>query len=259
MELKNLEFKKVMNIGILSFNRPKVLNALNTETLLELNAAIDMIENDEDIFVLVITGEGKAFVSGADIHEMKDLSSEEARFFSKRAQAVFRRIELLETPVIAAVNGYALGGGCELMLCCDIRIASTKAKIGHPEVGLGITPGFGGTQRLSRLIGIARAKEMIFSANVLNAEDAERIGLVNMVVDPDDLMDEAVHLAGKIAMKSKMAVKYAKTAINRGVETDIETGLAIEKDLFGLCFATDDQKEGMAAFVEKRPPTFKNK
>ncbi len=257
MEFKNLMYKKVMNIGILKFNRPKVLNALNTETLLELNDAIDMIERDDDVYVLVITGEGKAFVAGADIYEMKDLNSGQARIFSRNATAVFRRIELMEKPVIAAINGYALGGGCELLMCCDIRIASHNSSLGHPEVGLGITPGFGGTQRLPRLIGAARAKEFIFSANVITALEAERIGLVNAVVPPEDLMDEALRLAGKIASRSHTAVKYAKTAINRGIETDIETGLAIERDLFGLCFATDDQKEGMKAFVEKRPPEFK--
>jgi enoyl-CoA hydratase len=256
MNFKNLLYKKVMNIGILRFNRPKVLNALNTETLLELNDAVDMVERDGEVSVLVITGEGKAFVAGADIYEMKDLSPEEARVFSKNACAVFRRIELMEKPVIAAVNGYALGGGCELLMCCDIRIAAHNASLGHPEVSLGITPGFGGTQRLPRLIGAARAKEFIFSASVISALEAERIGLVNMVVPPEDLMDEALRLAGKIANASAPAVRYAKTAINRGIETDIETGLAIERDLFGLCFATDEQKEGMRAFVEKRPPKF---
>lgn len=256
MEFKNLTVKRVMNIGVISFCRPKYLNALNTETLLELDAAIAQLEADESIYVVVITGEGKAFVSGADIYEMKDLTPDQARFFSQRAQGVFRKIELMEKPVIAAVNGYALGGGCELMMCCDIRIASTSARIGHPEVGLGITPGFGGTQRLPRLIGIARAKEFIFSEKVVSAEEAERVGLVNRVVAPEDLMDETLHLAGTIAMKSRHAVKYAKTAINRGIETDIATGQAIERDLFGLCFASGEQKEGMAAFVEKRQPKF---
>lgn len=256
MEFKNLTVKRVMNIGLISFCRPKYLNALNTETLLELDAAIAQLEADESIYVVVITGEGKAFVSGADIYEMKDLTPDQARFFSQRAQGVFRKIELMEKPVIATVNGYALGGGCELMMCCDIRIASTSARIGHPEVGLGITPGFGGTQRLPRLIGIARAKEFIFSEKVVSAEEAERVGLVNRVVAPEDLMDETLHLAGTIAMKSRHAVKYAKTAINRGIETDIATGQAIERDLFGLCFASGEQKEGMAAFVEKRQPKF---
>lgn len=256
MEFKNLTVKCIMNIGVISFCRPKYLNALNTETLLELDAAIAQLEADENIYVVVITGEGKAFVSGADIYEMKDLTPDQARFFSQRAQGVFRKIELMEKPVIAAVNGYALGGGCELMMCCDIRIASTSARIGHPEVGLGITPGFGGTQRLPRLIGVARAKEFIFSEKVVGADEAERIGLVNRVVPPEDLMDETLHLAGTIAMKSRHAVKYAKTAINRGIETDIATGQAIERDLFGLCFASGEQKEGMAAFVEKRQPKF---
>jgi enoyl-CoA hydratase len=170
---------------------------------------------------------------------------------------IFRRIELMEKPIIAAVNGFALGGGCEISMACDIRIASEKAKFGQPEVGLGITPGFAGTQRLPRLIGIAKAKELIYTARMVDAAEALQLGLVNSVAAPEALMDEAVAMAKMIAKNSQSAVRYAKTAINRGIETDIETGMLIEKDVFGLCFANEEQKEGMTAFVEKRKPNFK--
>ncbi len=259
MNFSNLLLKKEGNICLLSINRPNALNALTTEVLKELKAAIEIVENDQDIFVLVITGEGKAFVAGADIVEMKDKNAEEARTFAKLGIEVFRKLELMEKPVIAAVNGFALGGGCELAMSCDIRIAGEKAKFGQPEVGLGITPGFAGTQRLSRLVGIAKAKELIFTADIINAQEAEKIGLVNKVVPQEELLDIAMEMAKKIASKGQIAVRYSKAAINRGIETDIETGMAIERDLFGLCFATEDQKEGMNAFVEKRNPEFKLK
>lgn len=259
MNFSNLLLKKEGNICLLSINRPNALNALTTEVLKELKAAIEIVENDQDIFVLVITGEGKAFVAGADIVEMKDKNAEEARTFAKLGIEVFRKLELMEKPVIAAVNGFALGGGCELAMSCDIRIAGEKAKFGQPEVGLGITPGFAGTQRLSRLVGIAKAKELIFTADIINAQEAEKIGLVNKVVPQEELLDIAIEMAKKIASKGQIAVRYSKAAINRGIETDIETGMAIERDLFGLCFATEDQKEGMNAFVEKRNPEFKLK
>ncbi|WP_077368932.1 short-chain-enoyl-CoA hydratase [Anaerosalibacter sp. Marseille-P3206] len=257
MEFNNLIFRREGNVGILSINRPDALNALNTEVLKELNEAVDMIENDEDIHILMITGEGRAFVAGADISEMKDMDSACAREFAKLGLSTFRKIELMEKPVIAAVNGFALGGGCELSMCCDIRIASEKAKFGQPEVGLGIIPGFAGTQRLSRLVGLGKAKELIYTADMIDANEAYRIGLVNKVVSKDELMDEALKLANKILSKGQLAVRFAKASINRGIETDIETGMAIERDLFGLCFATLDQKEGMGAFLEKRTPNYK--
>jgi enoyl-CoA hydratase len=257
MEFKNLNFKKDGNIGILSINRPDALNALNSEVLRELNEAVDVIENDADIHILIITGEGRAFVAGADIGEMKDMDSAAAREFAKLGLSTFRKIELMEKPVIAAVNGFALGGGCELSMCCDIRIASEKAKFGQPEVGLGIIPGFAGTQRLSRLIGLGKAKELIYTADMIDANEAYRIGLVNKVVSKEDLMEEVLKLANNILAKGQLAVRFAKASINRGIETDIETGMAIERDLFGLCFATEDQKEGMGAFLEKRKPNYK--
>ncbi len=259
MEFNSLLFRKEGNVGILSINRPEALNALNSNLLEELDRAIDMINSDNEIYVLIITGEGRAFVAGADIKEMKDMNSIEARIFAETGMNVFRKIELMEKPVIAAVNGFALGGGCELSMSCDIRIASEYAKFGQPEVGLGITPGFAGTQRLARLVGLGKAKELIFTGATIDANEALRIGLVNKVVAADKLMEEAMEMANAIVKKSQLAVRYAKTAINRGIETDIETGMTIEKDLFGLCFATEDQKEGMLAFLEKRQPNYKLK
>lgn len=259
MTYENLLLKKEGNIGILSINRPNELNALNSKVLDELNMAIDDISLDNDIHVLIISGEGRAFVAGADIEEMKNKNASEARNFSNKGLTVFRKIELMEKPVIAAVNGFALGGGCELAMCCDIRIASQKAKFGQPEVGLGITPGFGGTQRLSRLVGLGKAKELIFTADIIKADEAFIIGLVNKVVEADQLMDESMKLASKIASKGQLAVRYSKTAINRGFETDLETGMVIEKELFALCFATEDQKEAMSAFLEKRDAIYKLK
>lgn len=259
MNFENIFYKKEANIGIVSINNTKALNALNSKVLKELDTAIDMVEKDDEIYVLVLTGEGKAFVAGADISEMKDKSTEEARKFSGFGLDLFRKIETMEKPVIAAINGFALGGGCELAMSCDIRIAGEKAKMGQPEVNLGIIPGFGGTQRLARLVGAARAKELIYTGNLITAAEAEKIGLVNKVVAQEEVMNEVLKLAHSIVSSAQMAVRYSKIAINRGIETDIDTGLAIEKDLFGLCFATQDQKEGMTAFIEKKEPEFKNK
>lgn len=259
MNWESLLLKKEGNVGILSINRPNALNSLNSKVLEELNEAIDLIEKDEEIYVLILTGEGRAFVAGADISEMKDLNSQEGRAFAEKGMKVFRRIELMEKPVIAAVNGFALGGGCELSMSCDIRIASEKAKFGQPEVGLGITPGFAGTQRLARIVGLGKAKELIYTCDIIGANEAYRIGLVNKVVAPEELMESAMDMAKKIASKAQIAVRYSKTAINRGIETDIETGMIVEKELFGLCFATEDQKEGMNAFLEKRTPNYKIK
>jgi enoyl-CoA hydratase len=259
MDYKNLIVEKSDKICKISFNRPKALNALNTEVLEELDKLVDEIEKDDETFVVVFTGEGKAFVAGADIGEMKDKNLIEGKKFAQLGHKVFRKIELLEKPVIAAVNGYALGGGCELAMSCDIRIAGEKAKFGQPEVGLGITPGFGGTQRLSRLVGSAKAKELIFTADTISAQEAEKIGLVNKVVSQEELIRETMNMANKIATKGQVAVRFSKNAINRGIETDIDTALDIEINLFGMCFATEDQKEGMKAFTEKRKAEFKNK
>ena len=255
----NILLKKEGNVGILTIDREKALNALNIQVLKELDEAIDQVNSDESIHVLIITGKGKAFVAGADISEMKDLNQLEGREFGALGINTFRKIELMEKPVIAMVNGYALGGGCELALSCDIRIASEKAVFGQPEVGLGITPGFSGTQRLPRLVGIAKAKELIFTANNIRADEALEIGLVNKIVNKDELLESTMEMAKKIASNAQLAVRYSKNAINRGIETDIETGISLEKEYFGLCFASEDQKEGMSAFLNKRKPEFKLK
>lgn len=259
MDLNNLIFEKEGNIAVLSINRPDALNALNSKVLEELDNAIDKVKEDDDIHVLILTGKGKAFVAGADIGEMKDMDPIKGRDFAAKGLDIFRKIELMEKPVIAAVNGFALGGGCELSMCCDIRISSEKAKFGQPEVGLGITPGFGGTQRLSRLVGEGRAKELILTCDIIDSTEAYRIGLVNKVVAAEELMEAAMEMAKKISSKGQIAVRYSKTAINKGGQVDLDTGMSIEKDLFGLCFASEDQKEGMAAFLEKRKPNYKLK
>lgn len=259
MKFENLLFEKRGNIGILSINRPKALNALNTAVLEDLDSAIDKIMEDSSIYTLILTGEGRSFVAGADIGEMKDMDIHEARRFAEKGTRVFRKIEIMEKPVIGAINGFALGGGCELAMCCDIRIASEKAKFGQPEVGLGIIPGFAGTQRLSRIVGIGKAKELIYTSDMIDGKEAYRIGLANKVVSHDKLMEETLDMAEKIVSKGQLAIRFAKTAINRGFETDIETGTSFENNLFGLCFATEDQKEGMTAFLEKREPDYKLK
>ncbi len=256
---QNILLEQDGKIGILKINRPKALNALNSEVLMDLDQAVDDIAANDSIEVLIITGEGKAFVAGADITQMKDLDFEAGRKFGQLGQGVFRKIEKLEKPTIAAVNGFALGGGCELAMCCDIRVASEKAKFGQPEVGLGIIPGFSGTQRLSRLVGVSKAKELILTGDHITAREAEQICLVNKTVSPDKLMEEAKNLAKRILKNSPIAVKYANMAIKRGFETDIDTGICIESDLFGMCFASNDQKEGMTAFIEKRKPEFSGK
>ena len=259
MEYTKLLIEKQENICIVKINNPQALNALNTTVLSELDCAFSEIASDNSISAVILTGEGKAFVAGADIAQMSTMNAAEGKAFGEKGAAVFRKIELLDKPVIAAINGFALGGGCELAMCCDIRIASAKAKMGQPEVGLGITPGFSGTQRLPRIVGMSVAKELIYTADVINAEEAYRIGLVNKVVEPEALMDSALAMAKKIAKKAPIAVKYSKEAINRGMQTDLDSAIAIEANLFGLCFSTEDQKEGMAAFLEKREAVYKNK
>lgn len=257
--METLLFEKKENIGIISINRPEAMNSLNSQVLDELNGLIDNLSKDENIHVVILTGSGKAFVAGADIGEMKDKTVMEAKEFARSGMRLFSKIENLDKPVIAAVNGFALGGGCELAMCCDIRIASEKAKFGQPEVGLGITPGFGGTQRLPRLVGQGLAKELIFTCDIIKADEAYRIGLVNKLVAAEDLMDVAMEMAEKIASKAQIAVRNAKRAINTGIQTDIHTAMNIEEDLFAICFSSEDQKEGMKAFLEKRKPEYKIK
>jgi len=257
MEFKNILVEIKEKVGIVKMNRPEALNALNTETLLELSKAMHNLSfENENVRVIILTGEGKAFVAGADIAEMKDLLPLQAREFSQLGQRVFHFIATQEKPVIAAVNGFALGGGCELALACDIRIASDKAKLGQPEVNLGVIPGFAGTQRLSRLVGVSKAKEMIFTGDTIDAQTALSIGLVNQVVPADQLISVCLELANKIASKGPTAVKLAKTVINQGIQANLSTGSAYEKEAFGLCFATGEPKEGMSAFLEKRKPNW---
>ncbi len=257
--MNTLLLEKKDGIAIVTMNRPKALNALNSEMLKEIKGVIKELNSDESVKVVVFTGSGKSFVAGADIAEMSELSAEEGRAFAQLGQGVFRHIEIMNKPTIAAINGFALGGGCEISMSCDIRIASTKAKFGQPEVGLGITPGFSGTVRLSRVVGVAKAKELIYTAKIISADEAQKIGLVNQVVEPDDLMDTAMAMAKEIASKAPLAVRYAKEAINRALDVDIDTGNSIEAGYFGLCFATEDQKNGMKAFLNKEKADFQGK
>lgn len=256
MEFKNLIIEKREAIGIIKINRPESLNALNIETLGEIRDAVTALNNDDEIKVVIITAEGKAFIAGADIKQMKDMTENDAREFSNLGQKIFDIIENLDKPVIAAVNGFALGGGCELAMACDIRIASEHAKFGQPEVNLGIIPGFGGTQRLARLVGKGFAKELVFTGDIIDAQTALRIGLVNKVVAPENLLNEAIAMAQKIASKGPAAILIAKSVINRGLEVDQAKGLAIERDGFVQCVASGEAKEGMEAFVEKRQPNW---
>ena len=259
-EVKNVVLEKEGHLAVVTINRPKALNALNSETLNDLNYVIDMLEADSNIYCVILTGAGeKSFVAGADIAEMKDLNSKEAEEFGLLGNRVFRRLEKLDKPVIAAISGFALGGGCELAMACDIRIASEKAKFAQPEAGLGITPGFGGTQRLARLVGAGKAKEMIYTCSMIKADEALRIGLVNKVVPLENLMDEAKAMANAIAENAPIAVKLCKDAIDRGLQVDIDHGVEVEAEDFGKCFDSEDQFEGMLAFLERRPKNFKNK
>jgi len=260
MAYENVLLEKEDRIAILSINRPKALNALNNDTLVEIDKAVDEIKADDSIDVVIVTGAGdKAFVAGADIAFMQNLTAMEARAFGALGQAAFRKLEAMEKPSIAAVNGFALGGGCELAMACDFRIATTSAKFGQPEVGLGITPGFGGTQRLPRLVGPGMAKQMLYTADIIDANEALRVGLVNSVVAPEELMDFVKKIAKRIISKAPVAVRLSKAAANEGMQVDIDRSMTIEADAFGLCFATTDQKEGMGAFVEKRKPQFTGK
>ena len=247
-------------VGVVTINRPKALNALNSGVLEELEATFDQVDL-ETTRVIILTGAGtKSFVAGADIAEMSTLTKEEGEAFGKKGNDVFRKIETFPLPVIAAVNGFALGGGCEISMSCDIRICSENAVFGQPEVGLGITPGFGGTQRLARIIGVGKAKEMIYSASNIKAEEAYRIGLVNAVYPQEELMDMAEKLANKIARNAPIAVRACKSAMNEGIDVDMDKAIVVEEKAFGNCFETEDQVEGMKAFLEKRKvERFKNR
>lgn len=260
MEYEYIEFEKETLVGILTINRPKALNSLNWDTLKDLG---NFVENDlpkQELRALIITGSGdKAFVAGADIAQMSEMNGSEFREYVDYAHKIFGLIEKTTYPSIAAVNGYALGGGCELALACDIRVASEKAKLGFPEVKLGIFPGWGGSQRVTRIMGNGRAKELIYTGEMVSAEEALRLGLVERVVPHEVVMKEAMELAESIAARAPLAVSAAKKAINQGSEMKIEEALGFEKDLIDSCFDTDDRVEGMKAFLEKRDPEYKGK
>ena len=246
-------------IYLVTINRPKVLNALNAQTVSELESAIQEVAADNEARALLITGAGeKAFVAGGDIAEMQNLNSMQAKAFSQQGLRVLRSLEQLGVPTIAVVNGFCLGGGNELAMACDWMLASDKALFGQPEVNLGVTPGFGGTQRLTRRVGTAMAVEMITTGRNVKAEEAKEIGLVNHVYPADQLMEEALKMARGIAGKGPVSVRLAKEAIQRGAHMDLDSAGLFESEVFGLCFATSDQKEGMTAFVEKRKAEFKN-
>ena len=255
------------SIGILTMNRPEALNALNDQVLRDLDAALDAVEANDEILVVILTGAGRSFVAGADIGQMKDFTSVQAKKFGAYGNSVFLKLENFPKPVIAAVNGFALGGGCELAMSCDIILAAGPnaegkggAKFGQPEVGLGITPGFGGTQRLARIVGVSNAMELILTAKVIKAEEAKEMGLVSHVYPAEELMDKAMELAQAIAANAQVAVRQSKAAIRHGLQTDMYTGAAFEAEAFGLCFSTEDQKDAMTAFVNKDKVTsFKNR
>lgn len=249
------------HVATITINRPKALNALSTEVLADLNSALAEVCQTKSVYALIITGAGdKSFVAGADIAEMKDKNVDEAAAYGRFGNQIFSRIENFRCPVIAAVNGFALGGGCELAMACDIRIASSNARFAQPETGLGITPGFGGTQRLPRLVGVGIAKELIYSCRQVKADEALAIGLVNKVVEPENLMEEAMKLANRIASNAPIAVANSKKAINDGLQTNIDAGISIEVKEFSDCFASEDQKMAMTAFVNKeKVEKFNNK
>lgn len=260
MVLAMLLYEKKGAVGILTVNRPEALNAINSALLDELYDKVSEIAADESVRCLILTGSGKAFVAGADIGEMKDLSKQEGYEFGMRGHRSFTAVENLEIPVIAAVNGYALGGGCELALCADIRIASERAKFAQPEVGLGITPGFGGTQRLIRTVNRAKAMEMILTARTVSAQEALEMGLVSRVVPGEELMNTALALAESIAANAPVAVRNAKAAVRRSYARELNEDLEAEAKLFADCFETEDQRMAMTAFVNKTPKTeFKGK
>lgn len=253
MEYKILKLAVENNIGVITISRPEALNALNTNFFKEMDLLLDDIEGNDEIDVVVVTGEGKAFVAGADISEMCDKTQKQGYEFSIFGQSVFDKIEKLSKPVIAAINGFALGGGCELAMSCDFRIASSKAKFGQPEVNLGLTPGFAGTQRLSRLVGLADALYLLYTADMINAEEAYRLRLVQKIVEPENLMEETLSIARKIASKGPEAVKLIKKATRDGFNTDFTSGCEIEAKAFASLFEKQGA-EGMKAFMEKRKP-----
>ena len=259
MEFTNLKYEIEDGIALVTMNRPDVMNALYPETLDSIIAFADMAEKNDEIKAIIFTGEGKAFVAGADIESFTRWTPLEGRNNTIKGQVAFSKLENLPIPVIAAVNGYALGGGCEFAMACEIRIASEKAKFGQPEVNLGLIPGFGGTQRLPRLIGVGRARYYTYTAEMIPADEAYRIGLADKVVSADELIDAANEVAKTILSKAPVAIGLAKKAINTGSDLSMQAGLDLEAESFGMVFATDDRLEGTTAFVQKRKAEFKGK
>lgn len=256
-----IRYEKKDSIGIATINRPEALNALNSTVIADLEQVISEVEKDADLRAFILTGEGRSFVAGADIGEQKPMDVAGGRKWGQRGSALFRRIEKLEIPTIAAVNGFALGGGCEIAMACDIILAAGPnaegkggAKFGQPEVGLGITPGFGGTQRLPRLVGMGMAKQLLYTARNIDAAEALRIGLVNAVIPQAELLDAALKMAGQIAKNAPIAVRACKKAVNEGMQVSIDKAVEIEEKLFGGCFETHDQVEGMACFLSREKP-----
>lgn len=252
MTFENIILEKEDNIAIITFNRPEAMNALNIQTRAEFATAVKDVEEDEAIKVLILTGAGKSFVAGSDIKEFHATTPYGAHNIVRLGSIV----EKLGKPVIAAVNGFCLGGGCEIAMACDLIIASEKAKFGQPEINLGIIPGGGGTQRLQRLVGVCRAKELIFTGDIIRADEADRIGLVNRVVPMDELMTVAKEIAAKIATKSSAALKLAKQAVNKGMQMSLQDGLDYEYEMYALALSLEDKEEGVNAFLEKRKPKF---
>jgi enoyl-CoA hydratase len=260
MSYQNIILEKKENIATIIINRPNVLNALNTKTIEDLTRAVNDLENDKKIKVAIIKGSGdKAFIAGADIKEMKEMTVLQAREFSELGHNLLSYIRKSRIPFIAMINGYALGGGCEILMSCDITIAGKNAKLGQPEINLGISPGFSGTQCLPRLVGRAKAKELMLTGDTIDAIEAHRIGLLNKVVDDDKLEEETMKLAKKIADKSSVQTAFIKSLVNKGADIDLNTANALEISYFSSSFSTYDKKEGMKAFLEKRKPNFKGK
>jgi enoyl-CoA hydratase/carnithine racemase len=260
MTFENILFEKKNSIAYVTVNRPKVLNALNMATMEELRTALTDIKNDAGVRVAILTGSGeKAFIAGADIGELASHDAVSGKEYTHRGQSVLDLIENLGKPVIACINGFALGGGCEIAMACTMRLASTNAKLGQPEVKLGIIPGYGGTQRLPRLVGKGIAMQLVLAGEMISAEEAHRIGLVNEVTAPVELIPRAEAIAQKIIANAPLAVQYAMEAVNRGLDMTLFDGLFLEATLFGVCCATEDKREGTTAFLEKRPAAFKGK
>lgn len=260
MSFENIILETKGSIATIFFNRPKALNALNNALFDELDTALDQVAENEEIRVLILTGAGdKAFVAGADIVELSKMTPLQAKYFSRKGQKIFSKIEALPIPAIAAVNGFALGGGSEAALACDFIYASEKALFGLPEINLGLIPGFGGTQRLARLVGNNRAKELVFTGKNIPAQKALEYGMVNQICAPEALMDEVLKTAELIASKGRVALRAAKEVIMTGTAADLETGCRIENDAFGMTMSSEDAQEGTSAFLEKRKPEFKGK